>query len=115
MRTLRQCLFDCDLALLRAIAAQWNIDLPSNRHDDAVTLLGARLADPAAQADLWAALPQAEQQALATLMTSGGSLPTGTFARRLGEIRPMGPGRLERERPWQAPASLAEALWYRGL
>ena len=115
MRTLRQCLFDCDLALLRAIAAQWNIDLPSNRRDDAVNILSARMADTAAQADLWATLAQAERQALATLMHTRGSLPTGTFTRTFGEIRPMGPGRLERERPWEALVSLAEALWYRGL
>jgi hypothetical protein len=27
----------------------------------------------------------------------------------------MGPGRLERERPWRAPANIAETLWYRGF
>ncbi len=115
MRTLRQCLFDCDLALLRAIAAQWSIDLPSNRHDDALNLLSAHMADAAAHHEVWGALSPTEQEALAALKAVGGALPTGAFARRWGEIRPLGPGRLERERPWEAPASLAEALWYRGL
>src|SRR5690606_4888548 len=32
-----------------------------------------------------------------------------------GEIRPIGPGRLEREATWRDPANAAEELWYRGL
>ena len=115
MRTLRQCLFDCDLALLRVLAAQWGVELPTNRHDDAVDILTPRLSDPALQADLWASLLEAERRALAALLSAGGSMPIGTFTRRWGEIRPMGPGRLERERPWESPVSLAESLWYRGL
>ena len=115
MRTLRQCLFDCDLALLRVIAAQWGIELPTNRHDDAVDTLTARLSDATMQTDLWPSLPAAERQALTAILSAGGALPAGAFARRFGEIRPMGPGRLERERPWESPVSVAESLWYRGL
>ena len=35
--------------------------------------------------------------------------------RRFGEIRPVGPGRLERETIWRAPENATEELWYRGL
>ena len=115
MRTLRQCLFDCDLALLRAIAAQWGVDLPTNRHDDAVETLATRLADPAAQAEMSSSLPDAEREALAAILRMGGVMPVGAFARHFGQVRPMGPGRLERERPWESPVSVAESLWYRGL
>lgn len=115
MRTLRQCLFDNDLALLRVIAAQWNVELPTNRHDDAVGVLTLHLSDQAAQAEFWSALPEAERQALSIMMTVSGLMPTGAFTRRFGDIRPIGPGRLERERPWELPVSVAEALWYRGL
>jgi hypothetical protein len=115
MRTLRQCLFDCDLALLRVVAKQWGIELLTNRHDDAVDTLTTRLSDTAAQADLWSSLPDAERRALSAILSAGGTLPAGTFERNFGEIRSMGPGRLERERPWESPASVAESLWYRGL
>jgi hypothetical protein len=115
MRTLRQCLFDCDLALLRVIAAQWGIELPTNRHDDAVDTLTVRLSDATMQTDLWSSLPGAERQALSAILSAGGALPAGAFARHFGEIRPIGPGRLERERPWESPISVAESLWYRGL
>jgi hypothetical protein len=37
------------------------------------------------------------------------------FARQYGQVRPTGPGRLEREVPWQDPDSPAEELWYAGL
>ncbi len=37
------------------------------------------------------------------------------FGRRFGNVRTMGPGRLERERPWLSPANPAEGLWYRAL
>lgn len=37
------------------------------------------------------------------------------FARMYGEIRPIGPGRLEREATWRQPEGPAEELWYRGL
>ena len=115
MRTLRQSLFDCDLALLRVIAACWSVDLATNRHNDAVDALTLRMSDPVAQHELWASLPGAERQALAAILATGGALPVGAFERRFGEIRPMGPGRLERERPWESPAGVGESLWYRGL
>ena len=115
MRTLRQCLFDCDLALLRVISEQWGIELPTNRHDDAVDTLAVHLTDRMAQADLWSSLPDADRHALSAILSAGGALPVGAFTRNFGEIRSMGPGRLERERPWESPISLAESLWYRGL
>lgn len=115
MRTLRQCLFDCDLAMLRVIAEYWGVELSTNRHDDAVDALTGRMSDPAAQRDVWASLPGAERQALAAILDAGGALPAGAFERRWGEIRPMGPGRLERERPWESPVGVGESLWYRGL
>jgi len=115
MRTLRQCLWDCDLALLRVIAAQWGVELATNRREDAVSVLAAHMADATAQAEMWSALSATERQALGALLSAEGKMPAGTFARRFGEIRPMGPGRLERERPWESPISAAESLWYRGL
>ena len=42
-------------------------------------------------------------------------MPTAVFSRLFGEIRPMGPDKMEREKPYLNPASLAEALYYRGL
>jgi hypothetical protein len=49
------------------------------------------------------------------LVQAGGRMPVATFARDHGDVRLMGPGRLEREEPWFDPANPAEALWYRGF
>ena len=37
------------------------------------------------------------------------------FNRSHGEVRLMGPGRMERDEPWLDPVSPLEALWYRGF
>jgi len=60
-------------------------------------------------------LPEDARASLDVLVNAGGKMPLASFERRAGAIRPMGPGKLERERPWLTPANAAEALWYRGL
>jgi len=115
MRTLKQCLIDCDLALLRAIAERWGAELSTNRHFDAAAELAAFMLAPDVQADIAVTLTPAEREALRVLLAAGGQMPVGAFTRQFGEIRLMGPGRLERERPWGDPLSVAESLWYNGL
>ncbi|OGO27979.1 MAG: hypothetical protein A2Z16_00630 [Chloroflexi bacterium RBG_16_54_18] len=53
--------------------------------------------------------------ALDDLRRNEGRLPWPMFTRRFGTVREMGAGRRDRERPYQNPASPAEALWYRIL
>ncbi len=115
MRTLRQCLVDCDMALLRAIAARRGIELASNRHREAVDQLASELARPESLAEALKWLSPQEREALQTLIAEGGRIKAQLFARRFGQIRPFGPGRLEREEPWRNPVSAAEGLWYLGL
>jgi hypothetical protein len=49
------------------------------------------------------------------LLRAQGSLPWTEFTLHAGEIRAMGPGRRDREKPWRDPVSSSEALWYRAL
>ena len=56
-----------------------------------------------------------ERNALNDILRRDGVLPWAVFVRRWGEIRPVGPGRLEREELWRDPVSAAEGLWYSGL
>lgn len=56
-----------------------------------------------------------EGAALRDLIQAGGQMPVATYSRAHGEVRLMGPGRLEREEPWFDPVSPAESLWYRGF
>jgi hypothetical protein len=56
-----------------------------------------------------------EAAGVQALVQADGRMPVAAFARDFGDVRLMGPGRLEREEPWFDPANAAEALWYRGF
>ncbi len=114
MRSLEQCLIDSDPERLEAIASRWGLNLP-RRRSEAAAALAAHIAIAGALQQAWEELPPDEQAALLALQAAGGSMPWATFARRWGQVRAMGPGRLARERPWENPATPSEGLWYRGL
>ncbi|MCC6905442.1 MAG: hypothetical protein IT326_06320 [Anaerolineae bacterium] len=115
MPSFARALADYDPDLLRIIASQWDIDLvATDRLAAADELTNAVLRQEAVDAT-WVRLPADEQGALADLMLAGGKQPYGHFVRRYGELRLMGPARREREKPWLAPVSVTESLYYRGL
>lgn len=115
MKNLRQCLIDCDMAMLRAIAQKRGIELESNRRREVVGQLAKALVQPESMAEALERLEPQEREALESLVSEGGRKKLHLFVRRYGEIRAFGPGRLERERPWEDPVSTAEGLWYAGL
>jgi len=115
LRTLYQTLLDSDLARLHVIAHQWDITLVAERKSD----VAAELADAMAHAEtvehILAGLDDAARAALDDLLRRDGALPWAIFIRRWGELRAVGPGRLEREELWREPVSAVERLWYLGL
>ena len=114
-RTLRECLIASEPSLLEAVAQLWGVeDLPDRRRR-AADVLAEQLLDADELERVWSILSADEQDALATLLKEEGAIPWTTFTRRWGEVRTMGPGRMARERPWEAPVSPAERLWYWGL
>jgi hypothetical protein len=114
-KTLHESLVDYDMALLRALAEMRGALLTSNHQTTAADELATQLGSPASVAIACADLSPAEAEALAALQAAGGWMEAPRFGRRFGTVRPMGPGRMERERPWLAPANPAEGLWYRGF
>ena len=114
-KTLYESLVDYDMALLRALAEVRGAVLASHHRLTAAEELAQQLATPASLAIALADLSPAEAEALAALLAAGGWMEAPRFARRFGTPRKMGPGRLERQRPWLAPANPAEGLWYRAL
>ncbi|MCP4543301.1 MAG: hypothetical protein GY832_39815 [Chloroflexi bacterium] len=115
MRSLDQCLLDTHLPRLQAIARFWDVELTTSHPREAATQLAKAMAVPQTIADAWNALSDDHRQALGTLLDAGGQMPLRIFTRQWGEIRTMGPGRIEREQPWHAPISPAEGLWYKGF
>ncbi len=114
MRSLNQALQEHELIALRVIGEWWDLDLTGTDKPACVRALAERLAQlDMAQELLY--LPPEEAAALAALAGKNGRIPVAAFSREHGEVRMMGPGKLEREEPWLDPISAAEALWYRGF
>ena len=90
------------------------MELPSVPKAEVAAVLAARMGQADRIVAQWQALPAAEQEALTDLLSTEATL-WQAFTRCWGEVRRMGPARLERERPWEQPVSPAEGLWYRGL
>lgn len=114
MRDLKTSLRQHDLALLRVIGETWGLDLTGL----SPRLAAERLADTILKADLPAEIADLtadEQAVIEALLASNGKILADPFTREFGPIRPFGPGRMARERPWANPESPAEAIWYRGL
>jgi hypothetical protein len=114
MRPIKQALLDHELIVLRVIGEWWELDLTGA---DKAACVKA-VADVLTGLDLVQErqfLAPEEMDALDDLIAHGGKIPVSTFARTHGEVRMMGPARLEREEPWFEPESAAEALWYRGF
>lgn len=115
MRTLRACLLDEPLPRLMAMADLWDAPLEATSQKDVAEALAAHILVESNLLREHDSLPDEARAALDTLLGAGGKMPLASFERRAGAIRPMGPGKLERERPWLTPDNAAEVLWYRGF
>lgn len=114
MRTLQQALQDHELIVLRVIGEWWELDLTGSDKDGSIEELDMTLQRLDLKTEK-AHSPPEEAAALDALIEHGGRMTVAAFSRRFGEVRMMGPGKLEREEPWFDPENAAEALWYRGL
>ena len=115
MPDLLHSLLKQDLGHLRIVAGLWGIELESVDTDAAMKKLSASLLDPELAAELIDSLAPDAQTTLAALMDAGGRIPWAIFVRQFGEIREMGAGKRDRERPHLKSASPAETLFYRAL
>jgi hypothetical protein len=110
-----QSLLKHDIGHLRIIAGLWGLELESNEVDSAREELAASLLDYELAGEILEALSPNIRAALAALTAKEGRIPWAEFTRQFGEIREMGAGKRDRERPHLRPASTAEALFYRGF
>jgi hypothetical protein len=112
---LKQHLSQLDLIELRAIAQNQGLIIEQNEDAlDFATELGERMLEPEHVLEVWQDLPEASRVALGELHRQGNSMPVLAFERRFGEIRQLGPGRLQTEQPWKHPTGPAERLWWLG-
>ena len=116
MPKLLPTLYNADPDLVAIIADRWDVDLETLDRREAAEFLSGTMLDPDRAAAEWARLTDGERGALQTLLGAPDhKMPEAQFERLFGEIRQMGPGRREREKPHLNPISIAEALFYRGL
>ncbi len=114
LRTLYQSFLDSDPSLLRVIARLWKVELQSSRKADIAAELVTALANAEAIDDSLERLSSEEREALDDLVRHAGTIPWAIFTRRWGQVRAIGPGRIEREELWRDPASAAESLSFMG-
>ena len=115
MPDLAQSLAGQDLGHLRILADAWGLELLAPDARKGLLLLTRQILVPELVSEVVEALPLPARQALQSLLAADGRLTWTGFVRRHGEVREMGPGRRDRERPDRDPISVAETLWYRGL
>jgi hypothetical protein len=104
-----------DLGYLRIIADLWGVELVSNEAESAARELSASLLDPDLLTEILEAFNPEAQTAIEMLAAKNGRIPWAEFTRRFGDIREMGAGKRDREKPHHNPASTAETLFYRAL
>ena len=104
-----------DLAFLKMVAEAWGLELSAPDARSALPQLVEALHDPTLVQDMIDILPLEAREALAALLQNDGQMSWSLFTRRFGEVRSMGAGRRDRERPDLHPISMTELLWYRAL
>lgn len=104
-----------DLGHIRVVAGVWGLELFSNETVAAANELCVSLLEPELLAEILEALNPEAQAAIDALVAKNGRLPWAEFTRRFGDIREMGAGKRDREKPHLNPASTAEILFYRAL
>jgi hypothetical protein len=115
MSSLHRFLIDYDMAMLRALAQNRGVALSTSHQEKAADELSTALLQPLSVRTALALLSPEGRSALQNLLAVGGRMRAPQFARRFGQVRAIGPGRLERETLWQNPANAAEELWFAGL
>src|SRR5512145_2443069 len=114
MRDLLPTLLDHDPGLLAIIAHRWDVDLESLDKETAAETLAGTMLDPDHAAVEWSRLNDKERGTIQTLLAAPThKMAEAQFSRLFGEIRQMGPGRRDREKPHLNPANVAEILFYR--
>ncbi|MBM2842713.1 MAG: uncharacterized protein HW404_550 [Anaerolineales bacterium] len=115
MPSLGRALQDLDLGHLRILSELWGLDFPLGRAPEAAAELARCMLEPGLALEIAQALPARVREALDLLLANHGREKIGELALRFGPIRPIGPGRRDREQPWRDPEAALDGLWYRGF
>jgi hypothetical protein len=104
-----------DLGFLRIVANGWRLELEQPDAVTALPVLVNGIKHPALIREVIGTLSEEVHEALRVLLENEGKIGWAMFCRRFGEVRPMGPGKRDRERPDLNNPSITEMLYYHGL
>lgn len=114
MQMLRQMLENSDDAVLLSAAMAWGLSPVPTQPEDIIDMLEAQMLSVEHAERMWDNLTDGERQALQTLLGSK-TTPMFLVKRMFGELRKMGRGQVIKDEPHKKPASVTEALYYRGF
>ncbi len=115
MTDLWHSLHKSEFSYLRIVAEMWGLTFDAPDVRQGVDQLTNALITSGVLLSAKQFLSKDEIEALIWLDQQGGRVPHDQFTRKFGEIRQMGAGRMDREKPHLSPISPGEKLWYRAL
>jgi hypothetical protein len=115
VQDLLQTLQDHDLGHLKVIAELWGFDVPPGSSQEIAPIVAVYLSTPEFISEIEESLPKQTREVLQFVLKNEGRVALSDIVRSYGQIREMGSGRRDREKPWRNPISPLEDLWYRGL
>jgi hypothetical protein len=115
MATLFETFRDYELDLLEMITEQWGIEEDINWRADQAKQVAEKMNHKALFLEILTSLPEPAQTIFLEIAEKGGRVEREILVRAHGDIREMGAGLREKERPDREPANETEKLFYRAL
>jgi hypothetical protein len=115
LRDLYRCLDDYPMVMLQALARSWCVTAITTHPHELIECLIKAMQTPAMVNSVIEALSPIARQALLVLMRNPEGTPSHRLVVTYGQIRKLGPARIEREEPWLKPQAPLEELYYRGF
>ncbi len=115
MTDLWHSLLKSEYSYLKIVAEKWGFDFTAPDTREGIDLVADTLLKTDLILGISEILEAPERDLLIWLDDQGGKIPWDHITRKYGQVREMGAGRLERERPDRDPVSPLESLWYRAL
>lgn len=104
--------------LLPVLAGRWGVKAAKRSDDDIISALLIAMLDPVRLESVYDGLDAKARGAIQSLVSAKptkNQMMANIFTMMNGEVRKLGAGRIEREKPHENPASVAEVLYYWGL
>lgn len=113
--SLHTCLVNIDHGVLKIIAQFWGFDPKGLSFDDLAEQTNNHMMNLDVAEAVWDKLSDEERQAVQTFLGSKGKMTQAFMERAFGKIRKMGDLLIKQHKPHENPASIAEALYYKGF